>query len=297
MTVTIDLAAPVHPVAAPPGVPSRVLVRLMRSEVRKMTTTKTWWVFVVGSVAGTVVSLLFQMLQSAQNLNSIDPTWTAAKHSQAVAFAASDLFTSGQYLGALFAMVLAILLMTNEYQHQTLTLTFLATPRRSTVIYAKFAVGACAAGVFWLVSTAIDVIGGLWFFHSEGVPNHLGDPIVVRTIFASLLVFAMWALFGLGLGALLRNQVWATLTGSLLYTVGFALTWLVFTMVSEYVTHGERLVGLMVIVPTIAAQVGVSSSKIYPESPPQWVGLAIMVGYGVLMAIVGVAIIRKRDIS
>ena len=50
---------------------------------------------------------------------------------------AANIFTSGQYFGGLFVLLLGILLITNEYYHQTATATFLTTPHRTKVIVAK----------------------------------------------------------------------------------------------------------------------------------------------------------------
>jgi ABC-2 type transport system permease protein len=52
-----------------------------------------------------------------------------------------------------------------------------------------------------------------------------------------------------------------------------------------------------VIVPSRAAQIAVAPMKLYPQSPPQWVGAAVLVGYGLLFGAIGTLIMRKRDIS
>jgi hypothetical protein len=53
----------------------------------------------------------------------------------------------------------------------------------------------------------------------------------------------------------------------------------------------------MVIVPAIAAQVAVSPTKIFPQSPAQWVGVAVMVGYAIVFGGIGIYYTRRRDIS
>ena len=53
---------------------------------------------------------------------------------------AANIYTSGQFFGVLFVSLLGILLITNEYYHQTATTTFLTTPHRSRVVAAKLVI-------------------------------------------------------------------------------------------------------------------------------------------------------------
>jgi hypothetical protein len=38
-------------------------------------------------------------------------------------------------------------------------------------------------------------------------------------------------------------------------------------------------------------------TKLFPQSPPQWVGALVLVGYGALAGLIGTLILRKRDVS
>jgi ABC-2 type transport system permease protein len=151
--------------------------------------------------------------------------------------------------------------------------------------------------VLWFVSTVVDLVWGSFFLRSKGVANHLDDPKVIWTIGASLVAYGLWALFGLGLGALLRSQLWASVVGAVVYTVGFALSWVLFDLISQQIFHSDRYDGWAVIAPAVAAEVAVSRTPPLPHSPPEWVGLAVMLGYGIVMTVIGVWIINRRDIS
>ena len=48
-----------------------------------------------------------------------------------VAALAANIYTSGQFFGLLFVMLLGMILVTNEFFHQTATATFLTTPQRT----------------------------------------------------------------------------------------------------------------------------------------------------------------------
>ena len=51
----------------------------------------------------------------------------------------------------------------------------------------------------------------------------LGEWEVQRAILFNLLVYMLWAIVGVGFGALIRNQVGAVVTGALVYLVGTQL--------------------------------------------------------------------------
>ena len=229
-----------------------------------------------------------------------DGVRTTSATGQAVADEAANIFTSGQYFGGLFVMLLGILLITNEYYHQTATTTFLATPRRTYVIVGKFVTAMLAAAAVWVVTTAIDLAFGSIYFAETGFATHLGDRTVVRAIGINLLMFALWGVFGIGLGALLRSQIGATVTATLLYTIGTYAALLVFVVIRVYVITTDAVFQGLVIVPSIAAQVAEGSKDLaipHGQIPPWWVGVLVMLAYGLSAAVIGTLILRRRDVS
>ena len=279
-----DVAPPLH------------LGRLLRSERIKMMSTNTWWLLSIGVLVTTGLALLVNIGMADSDLTSPDSRATG----QAVADEAANIFTSGQYFGGLFVMLLGILLITNEYYHQTATMTFLATPRRTYVIIGKFVTAMLAAAAVWVVTTAIDLAFGSIFFAETGFATHLGDRTVVRAIGINLLMFALWGVFGIGLGALLRSQIGATVTATLLYTIGTYAALLVFVVIRVYVITTDAVFQGLVIVPSIAAQVAEGSKDLAiprGQIPPWWVGVLVMLGYGLTTAVIGTLILRRRDVS
>ena len=279
-----DVAPPLH------------LGRLLRSERIKMMSTNTWWLLSIGVLVTTGLALLVNIGMADSDLTSPDSRATG----QAVADEAANIFTSGQYFGGLFVMLLGILLITNEYYHQTATMTFLATPRRTYVIIGKFVTAMLAAAAVWVVTTAIDLAFGSIFFAATGFATHLGDRTVVRAIGINLLMFALWGVFGIGLGALLRSQIGATVTATLLYTIGTYAALLVFVVIRVYVITTDAVFQGLVIVPSIAAQVAEGSKDLAiprGQIPPWWVGVLVMLGYGLTTAVIGTLILRRRDVS
>jgi ABC-type transport system involved in multi-copper enzyme maturation permease subunit len=286
------------------------MTRLIRSEVLKIRTTNPWWIFGLGLIVTTGLALWFNLAQASYYLSEearhvdtadlpSDQAGSVAAQMAAqtqVATQAANIFTSGQYFAGLFVMMIAILMVTNEYYHQTATATFLTTPLRSAVVTAKLITAALVAVVYWVVSTVISIGGGLIFFNVKHVDNHLDTWSVQRAILFNLLVFVLWAVLGVGFGALIRNQIGATITAAVLYTVGSQVVGVVFFVIRQFLIKEDWVLKLAVVVPSEAARVFVTAVQL-PESAPYWVGGLVLLAYGVVGSVAGSMIMRRRDIS
>jgi ABC-2 type transport system permease protein len=284
------------------------MTRLLRSELLKIRTTNTWWLFGLGSILMTGLALLANCYQAHIYLNeklTIPSDASAAQAQQLrenyeaqhqVITQAANIFTSGQFFGCLFVALLGVLLITNEYQHQTATTTYLTTPHRTKVVAGKLITAMLFAAFFWAVTTAIDLVVGSIFLKSEGVSSHLGDWVVNRAILLNLMAYAIWAVFGLGFGALIRSQIGATITLTALYLVGQQVAAVVFFLLKQWIKK-DWIDTLQVIVPSTASQIMLSPVKLFANSPPQWVGAVVLIGYGAVAGLVGTMILRKRDVS
>jgi ABC-2 type transport system permease protein len=290
--MTAPTATPTVP-AATLGTPGGTTFgHLLKAEYLKIRTTNIWWLFGMFTLLATGLALLTNILQFHFSMADPqqNPDFNAIR-------GAADVFTSGQFFGAMFAMLLAVLSITNEYHHQTVTTTFLATPHRTSVITAKFVISMIAAAVLWVITTVIDLIVGTIYFNADGYDSHLGDHRIINAMLLSLLVFALWAVFGVGLGVLIRSQIGATVTGALLYTVGLYLAIGIFQLVYHFLIKKDWVLTSMVIVPSVAAQVAISPTRVYDHAPAQWVGVAVMIGYGIVFGAIGIYYTRKRDVS
>ncbi len=292
-----DLPAPAKP----------QVLRLLRSERIKLTSTKTWWLFGIGTFVLTAITVLSNIGQHYQDLTNQGGPDGGGGHTPlssasvgAIRDASADIFTSGQYFGGLFVMLLGTLLITNEYYHQTATTTFLATPRRSSVVVSKFLMTVIIAALGWLLTTVIAVIGGSIFWSANGVDSQLFSGTVGRAIIVNLLMFVLWAIFGLGLGVLIRSQIGATVTGALIYTVGTLAVIALFGLIRTFIYHHDGVFRGLVLFPEWAALIASSSSATNLPgnvTVQWWVGVIVMVAYAAVMAGIGTSILRKRDIS
>lgn len=119
--------------------------------------------------------------------------------------------------GAVLVLIAGILITAGEYRHGTAVDTFLTTPRRHRVVAAKLAVGAgigAAAGT--LMSIACVAVSAA-LYEIKGATLSLDDAELWLTLTGTIAYTTLFALLGVAVGALVRNQVLA---------VGGVLAWI-----------------------------------------------------------------------
>lgn len=296
---------------------------LIRSELMKIRTTNVWWLFGIGVIFFTGLALLIWIFQADQEISNalrsaaepftppppdanVSPAELDTMRRQfeyshdinrVLRASAANIYTSGQFFGVLFVMLLGAILFTNEFHHQTATATFLTSPRRSSVILSKFATAVIAAAVFWILTTAINVTAGSIFFNAKGYGSQLDEWPVTRAILMNGLAFGLWGILGVGLGVLIRNQIGAVLTGAIAYVVGTQVVTGVFQLIYLLWIQKEWVIKAAVLWPSVASQVMVSPEQTLIPSAQWWVGALVLVGYGLLFGIIGTLFTRRRDIS
>jgi ABC-type transport system involved in multi-copper enzyme maturation permease subunit len=302
------------------------MIRLIRSELIKLRTTNMWWIFLLCSLVFVGLALLINSAQADSELHVPDyinqppPSGVSddekaqfladqqserdrvaqARTGLGLARIASNLYTSGQFFGLMMVMLLAILLITNEFYHQTATATFLATPKRTRVIAAKLITAAMMALVFWVITTAINLVVGSIFFANEGVSNSLSQWDTQQAILLNLLVYALWAVFGIGIGVLIRSQIGATITAAVVYTIGTYAALAVLALIRNYLIKDDWVLQAAVYIPPLASEhvVGTLQDQMGDAHlPGRWVGVVVLVGWAIVLGTIGTLITRKRDIA
>jgi ABC-2 type transport system permease protein len=297
MTALLDSAA-----LDQAGDTGTTLVRLVRAEFMKLRTTSTGWLFLICFIMFTALALTISGFGShyelypqpggnrAQNLAE-----AAQAHSPAgVAAIAAGMMTSGQRVGFLFALVLGVVIVTSEFANQTAAVTFVTVPRRTTVIMAKVAAAACCGALFWLVGTVLAAVATPLFLYTQHVSTSLAGWAVTRSVLLNLLAFVAWGVFGLGLGAMLRNQMASVIAALAVYAGSFGAE-LVFTLLYN-LFHQSWLLGAPVIAPAVASEVMITSGQAFPYAPPGWVGGVILIAYTVALVAGGIALTKRRDV-
>ena len=163
------------------------MTRLLSAELIKLRTTRTFY-----ALAGVAIglSLLITIL-------------SAAIGEPSKASVLSDVFQSDT--SSLFIMILAIVGITGEWRHRTITSSLLAAPDRTRFLAAKTLAFAAAGALLSLaISISISVVGYA-ILEARNLPTpDVAD--LIELIGRSAGVAALLGAFGVGVGSLVRNQ-------------------------------------------------------------------------------------------
>jgi ABC-2 type transport system permease protein len=250
------------------------MIRLVRAEWTKLFTTRVWLGLVLGAcvmVAG--FAILFTSF--AGNAESgIPPVGTPLYEELALSTAANA--------NVLF-LILGIIGMTQEYRHRTATPTFLTSPRRGHVVVAKLVAYALAAVPFALLVVAVNYVVVAIHAGARGAAPALnGDNL--STLAMSGLALVIYAVIGVGLGALLRNQVGAIVGG------------LVYLFVIEPIIRAiPATAGAYKWMPGEALE-ALTATFQGPELLEAWQGGLLLLGYGLVAAVLGTFLAVRRDV-
>ena len=121
----------------------------------------------------------------------------------------TDVFTSD--VSGLFILILAVLGLTGEWRHRTITSSLLAAPDRLRFLAAKTLAFAAAGVVLSLLIAVTVAIVGLAILTIRDLPTpEFGEWIA--QVGRNAIVAALWGGLGVGLGALVRNQAVAVVS-------------------------------------------------------------------------------------
>ncbi len=183
------------------------VVAASRSETTKVFTTSSWWILAivlalyVGSLAGGM-AWLFGALATGQLTGE-----TAGAPPIEASTLPLTMFSIASSVGYVFPLLVGTLMVTNEFRHQTLTPTFLATPKRGIALTGKL-VAAVIVGLLYAVVALVAVVGpASGILASFGIATQLDLGDTWLFLARALLALVLWTIVGVGVGALVRNQV------------------------------------------------------------------------------------------
>jgi ABC-2 type transport system permease protein len=172
---------------------------LLRAELLKQRSTRT----TVGLLAAMLVLVLLAELLHVSS-PAADKLATLSRQ--------KAVLMPGQLMGTLFAALLGALAITGEIRHGTIRPTLLANPRRVPMLVAKAAVSALFGAGLGLVAGAAAEAVVVSVLAARGITIHLDAGDYALPLLGGAAAGALWAAIGVGVGALVRNQV-ATLVG------------------------------------------------------------------------------------
>jgi ABC-type transport system involved in multi-copper enzyme maturation permease subunit len=118
-----------------------------------------------------------------------------------------SVFEVGTRVGMLFAGLVGAIAITGELRYGTIRPTFLVTPRRWPVLAAKVVVSGLAGLVFGFLAEVLMAGAVSAGFAARGIDIQLDDGDFAQLIAGGTVAAALWATIGLGVGAVVRNQV------------------------------------------------------------------------------------------
>ena len=172
------------------------MTALLRAELLKLRTTRTYAVFVAEALAATLLVV---------GLN-------AASQKPGHGHDLRNLFAADA--AGWFALLLGAVVTTGEWRHRTIAGTFLAAPDRARVLAAKVAVSAAAGIALSFVGTVGSTALGAAILSHRGL--HTPDVgMLADILWRNLVIAGLYGAIGVAVGALVRSQP-ATIAGLLI---------------------------------------------------------------------------------
>ena len=166
-----------------------------RAELLKIRSTRTTAGVALGMIG---IILLFSLLTG---LLTKAPNLVAAGDQR-------NLLGVGDFAGV-FSAPAGIMAVTSEYRYGTIRPTFLFTPRRTRVLAAKVAAGVLAGAVFGIAGGVLGFVTGYASLAGRGIDFALDGRQIALLLLSTIAGTALWGGIGVGLGAIVRNQVGA----------------------------------------------------------------------------------------
>jgi len=244
-------------------------LRLVRAEIRKVTTTKLPWAFVG-------VSILIAALDAAVVAFGTDMDGsktfisTAADQRSLVAFGFNAMLGT-----ALFGAIA----VAREYSHHTVVPTFLTSPRRLRAVLAQLTAVLLGGAVLALVAQALVVVAVALALLSTDYGFLVSVADLGRLLATATLAGVIGAVLGAGLGALIRNLGGAVAAAILVLFVLPPLAVQLFTDAASWIP------------PTLFAVISGVSTEV-----STWAALLAISAWALVPAAAGLVAVQRRDV-
>ena len=267
----------------------------LRTELRKILTTRTWWILALSALG---YMAMMAVILAASFVFGNRAAEEAGAVTSNTALSPTDLATSvytlGVSLGYIIPAILGVLAVTTEFRHRTITPTLLAEPRRGLVLGAKL-LAVLPFGLLVAVASVLgSVVAGAITLGVLGEPTMLGDSAVQGAIARSVLALVLWSLVGVGFGTVLTNQIAAIV-------VLLAFTQFVEPLLRLLLANFDATATAAKLLPGAAGE-AVAGSSLYSSSGladllTVWQGALVLVGYALLLVLIGRFTTFRRDIG
>lgn len=247
---------------------------LVHAELLKLRTTRMFYFNALAALAFVPVSLAIAIFTAGQSGGG--PALDTSEGVRHVMSAASS--------GTVIVLILGILVMAGEFRHNTATSTFLVSPDRRRVVGAKLLASSLVGAGLAVVASVLTLAIALPWLAAKDVDVSVLGGDVGPVLLGAMAATALYALVGVGLGSLIRNQTAAVVV---------ALVWVMVVeglLVSFLPEVGRWLPG-----GAVAALTGVATAD--GGLLPMWAAGLLFGAYGLMFAAVGIHLIVRRDVS
>ena len=266
------------------------MLRSIRSEVRKVATTRIWWIL--------AIILFGYVALVAAGMAALFATITDQAEGQAIPPEAIPalVYSVATAIGYVIPLLFGALTTTGEFRHQTLTPTFLATPKRSVVLGGKVVTGSLFGVVYAVLALAGSVGLGAIVLSATGTDTLLGESDTWALFGRIIIAMVLWVIIGIGLGVLIPNQV-------AVIVIVLAFTQFVEPLLRTAAAFWEWTAAVGRFLPGAAGDALVGSS-IYTaftagaaDPLEWWQGGLVLGGYAALFLIAGALTTWRRDVT
>jgi ABC-2 type transport system permease protein len=244
------------------------MIAQIKSELFKIRSTRT----TLGLLLGMIVLVL--LISLLTGLLSNVPSLTGAENQR-------DLLSAGSFAGV-FSALAGVLLITSEYRYGTIRPTYLFTPRRSVVLASKLAAGALAGSVLGIIGEGLAFAIGEIILSERGIPRSLHGGSLALPLLGTLASAALWGMIGVGLGAIVRNQV-----GSIIALLAWGL------VVDNLLFGFAPAVGRFMPTNAENAFEGQTQKHLLPPAG----GALVLISWVALLALIALPLTSRRDIT
>ncbi|MFS0886042.1 ABC transporter permease subunit [Aeromicrobium sp. 179-A 4D2 NHS] len=173
------------------------------AEIRKLFTTRLWWILALVLVAYLVFIAGFMAFAFTVDPESMGGGEAVAEGEEL----AKQIYSLTSPIGYVFPLIIGSLLFTGEYRHQTITATLLTQPNRTVLMAAKLVAGVVVGIVYGVIGTIATVLAAAPILAWRGDGTYLGSSDVLTLLGMSVVVMTIWAVLGTAIGSVLTNQV------------------------------------------------------------------------------------------
>jgi ABC-type transport system involved in multi-copper enzyme maturation permease subunit len=256
---------------------------LIKSELRKVIYARANWGILIAGIAISVVSVVTTpfiyeaaQLGPAFGVNTVDGV---------------DGVFANAISGYIFVIILGIMLMAGEYRHGTAAATFLTSPKREFVLFAKLGVAALVGALFMLITAWLSILAGVITLASFEEAVSPSSDLFLNLTLAALVSGVVFGVIGVSVGALLKNQMLAIVFALIYLFVIDPLLLVLFSDVGKFLPGG--LITGMLAIDVQAPEFGFDTSSYLQPIP----AMLLLLGYGLVFSAISLFTSMKRDVE